>query len=58
MKLRYAKLQTASLRKQLFHTSSFIYFSSIFSECITITSSEEALKMCEHTYLRGNITNK
>ena len=30
--------------KKLIHTFSFMYFALIFSECITITSSEEALK--------------
>ena len=33
------------------HTS-FLYFALIFSEYITITSSEEALKMCEHNFFR------
>ena len=44
--------QLASLRKNLFHTSSFIYFVLIFSEHITITSSEEALKVCEHNLIQ------
>ena len=34
-------------KKKLFHTSSSIYFAFIFSEWITITSFEEALKVCE-----------
>ena len=33
--------------KKLFHTSSFIYFAFIFSERITIISSEVASKVCE-----------
>ena len=33
--------------KKFFHTSSFMYFAFIFSEGITITFSEEALRMCE-----------
>ena len=39
------RYQSAGLRKKLFHTSSFVYFAVIFSECITITSSEETLKV-------------
>ena len=36
--------------KKLFDTSSFMYFSFIFSEYIKITSSEETLKVCEHNF--------
>ena len=40
--------QPASLqKKKLFHTSSFMYFSFIFSECIKIPSSAKALKVCD-----------
>ena len=38
--------------KKLFHTSSFMYFTFIFSERITITSSEEILKVCEHNFFQ------
>ena len=34
-------------KKKLFHTSSFMYFSFIFSECIKIPSSAKALKVCD-----------
>ena len=47
-----ARCQPASLRRKLFHTSSFMYFAFIFSECITITSSKEALKVCEHSFFQ------
>ena len=40
--------QPASLqKKKLFHTSFFMYFSFIFSECIKIPSSAKALKVCD-----------
>ena len=42
--------QPASLRKKLFQTSSFLYFAFIFSECTTITSSEEGLKALEYNF--------
>ena len=35
----------------LYHTSSFMHFALIFSEYITITSSEEALKVWEYNFL-------
>ena len=35
----------------LYHTSSFMHFAFIFSEYITITSSEEALKVWEYNFL-------
>ena len=41
--------------KFLFHTSSFMYFAFSFSECITITSSEEALKVCEHGFFQRKV---
>ena len=44
------KLRDANLN--LFHTSSFIYFAFIFSECIKTTSSEEALKVCKHNFFQ------
>ena len=37
--------------ERLIHISSFMYFAFIFSEYITITSSE-ALKMCEHFFFQ------
>ena len=41
--------------KKLIHTSSFEYFAFIFPEYGTITSSEEALEMCEGArFLSGN----
>ena len=43
-----ARSQPASLPKKLFHTNSFMNFALIFSERITITSPEEALKLLEH----------
>ena len=39
-------------KKSLFHTSSFMYFAFIFSERVTIKSSEEALKVCQHTFFQ------
>ena len=47
-----ARCQPASLRRKLFHTSSFMYFTFIFSGCITITSSEEGLKVCEYNFFQ------
>ena len=37
--------------KKLFHTGSFVFFSFIFSERITITS-EEALKAYENNFFK------
>ena len=45
-----ARCQRAGLQRKLFRTSSFMYFAFILSECITITSSEEALKMSKHNF--------
>ena len=53
MKLRDASLQV--YEKELLHISSFMYFAFIFSECITITSSEKALKVCEHNFYQGKV---
>ena len=39
-----ARCKPASLRKKLFHISSFMYFTFIFQERITVTSFEEAFK--------------
>ena len=50
MKLRDANLQV--FEKKLYHTSSVMYFAFIFSEGMTINSSEEALKVCEHNFLK------
>ena len=47
-----ARCQPASLRNKFFHTSSFMYFPCIFFEYITITSSEEPLKVCEHNFFQ------
>ena len=41
-----------SLQKKLFHTSSFTYFAFIFSESITITFSEETLRVCQHNFFQ------
>ena len=43
------KLQDANLQvyEKKFHISSFMHFAFILSELITITSSEETLKLCE-----------
>ena len=49
------RCQPASLRKKLFHKSSFMYFAFIFSECITITFSEESLKVCEHDFFQRKV---
>ena len=50
MKLGDANLQV--YKKSLSHTSPFMYFAFIFSECITITSSEEALKVWLHNFFQ------
>ena len=41
--LRYAKLQ---VHVENFHTFSFMYFLFIFLQRVTITSSQETLKVC------------
>ena len=50
-----ARYQPASLRKNLFHSSSFMYYAFIFLECITITSSKEDLEVCEHNFFRWKV---
>ena len=50
MKLGDANLQVNE--KRLIHASSFMYFAFIFSEYITIGSSEETLKMNEHYFFK------
>ena len=50
MKLQNTNLQV--YEKKFFHTYSFMYFAFIFSECITITFSEEALKVCKHNFFQ------
>ena len=45
-----ARCQPAIIREKLFHTSSFI-----FSECITIISFEESLKVCEHNFFQRKV---
>ena len=44
------RCQPASLRRKLFHTSFFMYFTFIYSGCIKITSSEEGLKACVYNF--------
>ena len=34
-----------------------MYFAFIFSECITITSSEEELKACEHNFFQRKVVS-
>ena len=41
-------------KKTLSHTP-FIYFTFIFSECITIASSEEGLKVCEYNFFQRKV---
>ena len=53
MKLRDASLQV--YEKKLFHTSSFMYFAFIFSQYITITSSEKALKVCGYNFFQREV---
>ena len=53
MKLQDTNLQVSE--KKLFHMSSFMYFAFIFSECITVPSSEEALKVCEHNFFQRKV---
>ena len=50
-----ARCQPANLRRKLFHTSSFMYFTFIFSGCITITSSEEGLRVCEYNFFQRKV---
>ena len=50
-----ARCEPASLRRKLFHTSSFMYFTFISSECIMITSSEEGLKVCESNFFQRKV---
>ena len=45
-------MTTCNFRKKTLHTSFFVYFAFIFSECIKITSFEEVLKVCEHYFLQ------
>ena len=54
MKSGDANLQVYE-KKLFFHTSSFMYFAFIFSEYTTITSSEEALKVCEHNFFQRKL---
>ena len=49
------RCQPASLRRKLFHTSSFMYFTFIYSGCITITSSEEGSKACEYNFFQRKV---
>ena len=56
-----ARWQSASLWKKILHTSSYMYFALISSAHITITSSEEALKVCKHSFfleikVKGSVT--
>ena len=52
MKLRDASLQ---VDEENSFTYSFMYFTFIFSECITITSSEECLKVCEYNCFQRKV---
>ena len=52
MKLRDASLQ---VYEKTLLKSSFRYFAIIFSECITITSSEEGLKVCECNFFQRKV---
>ena len=52
---KVVRCQPASLRRKLFYTSSFMYFTFIFSGCITITSSEEGLKVCEYNFFQRKV---
>ena len=52
MKLRGASLQ---VYKENSFTYLFIYFTFIFSECITIASSEEGLKVCEYNFFQRKV---
>ena len=49
------RCQPTSLQRKLFHTSSFMYITFIFSGCITIASSEEGLKMCEYNFFQRKV---
>ena len=49
------RCQPASLRRKLFHTFSFMYFTFIYSGSITITSSEEGLKACEYNLFQRKV---
>ena len=49
MKLRDANNLQVYIKNSFTHPP-FMYFALIFSERITITSSEEALKVCEHNF--------
>ena len=49
------RCQPASLRRKLFHTSSFMYFTFIFLGCITITFSGEGLKVCEYNFFQRKV---
>ena len=48
--LQCCEIPTCKWTKKLFHTPSFMRFDFIFSEYVTITSSKEALKVCEHIF--------
>ena len=50
-----ARCQPPSLRRKFFHTFSFIYFTLIFSGFITITSSEEGLKVCKYSFFQRKV---
>ena len=50
-----ARCQPASLRRKLFHTSSFMSFTFIFSGCIMITFSEEGLKVYQYNFFQRKV---
>ena len=52
MKLRDASLQ---VYEENSFTHPFMYFTFIFSECITITSPEESLKVCECNFFQRKV---
>ena len=45
-------MPTYNFRKKNSFTHHPMYFAFIFSECIKITSFEEALKVCEHNFFQ------
>ena len=48
-------MPTCKFTKKLFQTSSFMSFAFIFSECMTITSSEEGLKVCMYNFFQQKV---
>ena len=48
-------MPTCKFTKKLYHTSSFMYFFIIFSQSIAITSSEDALKVCQRNFFQRKV---